>query len=358
MDFGFVKNFFKKQPTVADVLAALKRFSGDQKTMADISAKARAYFGTDWRFNLEMYVNSMPAADKEFYAPLVSNMLVFDRSLSLWLSATRIVKGTGSLSPDVMKSMPEYEKYLPKFGIEGVRLLERFKKKLGMDATTAIPPRPAVSEPTSAPEEVDVSANSVSGKILKKVSRDDLQEGVFTKALSKDGETEPIDQSGPGLDSKVQSEPRPEPSEVVPEEHSPLTEPGDMIPPAPAADKDWEIGNFLRVHSFLSASREVMSSIVVEGKYKLLEDYPHYGFILDAIRYMISAGKKILAEKSDVKIGEYFKGGRKELESLMEFYKSEEAAQIADPAAVRGGDDDEATLGYVRVNKGGAKKPK
>ena len=353
MKLDSIIDMFRKKPGVADVLSALERFAGDQKTLADLGAAAGAFFGSGWRFNLEMYVGSMPAADRERYAPLVERALAFDRALALWLSATRIVKGAKSLSPEVIKDLPEYEEYLPRFGIEGARLLERLKRTLGLARTPAARDGSETAAPAPAPE-----------KILKKVSREDLEGGVFARnpaagsapapgtaapAAKPDAKTpEPVRRAEPEPNS-ARAEPGPEPAAA---DSAPAP-----IPEAPAplgSGGDWDIENFLRVQNFLASSREVMSAVVLDGGYKSLEDYPHYGFILDALRGIVASGEKILSSKSDAAISGYFGGGRKELEDLLDFHRRQVEAEIVPDSAA----ETEAAQGYVRVNAAAAKKPK
>ncbi|MDR1477017.1 MAG: hypothetical protein LBI17_02720 [Rickettsiales bacterium] len=344
MDFGFLRNIFRKKPTIADVLAALESFSPDQKSLARLSAVSVAAFGSGWRFNLEMYVSSLPAADREKYAPLVKNALSFDRALALWVSATQIVNGAKSLSPAVVRDVPEYEEYLPKFGIEGSRLLEKFRKIIGMKSATA--------------KASDVPA---SGKILTKVSRGDLEEGVFDKNAKTQGpaSAEPSEPAPPES-GNASEPPEKEPDNAAESKSSRARRLSGTGPEAAAGPEpdDWEIGNFLRVREFLSTSREIMSAIVLDGKYKSLEDYPHYGFVLDAIRYLVSSGERILASKKDDDLARYFAGGRKEFEDMVEFYRNQETSEMAAPPESGSRKDDEASLGYVRVNQGGAAKVK
>ena len=94
---------------------------------------------------------------------------------------------------------------------------------------------------------------------------------------------------------------------------------------------DWLLKNFVKVHNFLSNSREVMSAISLYKNAQSLEEYPYYGFILDTIDYMIEQGEKILNDKSDAEIFEYFPNGRKEVKDLISSYKEQKNNEIIIP---------------------------
>ena len=123
------QKLFKKKINIQDVLASLENFSNDVKSLNNVVDVSSKFFGKNWKFNLEMYINSMPIEDNQKYLPLFFNVLNFEKALNLWISAQQVLKGAKSLSSSMLKDMPEYEEFLPKFGIEGVRLLEKFKDK-------------------------------------------------------------------------------------------------------------------------------------------------------------------------------------------------------------------------------------
>ena len=132
------KKFLKKKVSIQDVLSSLETFSNDTKSLNEISLLASSFFGSNWKFNLEMYISTMPEKEKEKYLPLIRNILTFDRAVSLWIMAQQVLKGAKPLTSDVMKNIEEYEEYLPKFGVEGVRLLEKLKEKFNLSDDTIV----------------------------------------------------------------------------------------------------------------------------------------------------------------------------------------------------------------------------
>ena len=299
---SFFQKFFQKKITIQDVLLSLENFSNDVKSLNNVSQISSEFFGVNWKFNLEMYINTMPKDDKEKYLSLFYNVLTFDKALGLWTSAQQVLKGAKTLSADMIKDIGEYEEYLPKFGVEGVRLLERFKEKFNfpnvitpkdeniVEDTKKVEDVVDVKENESEPEtekvevQEDVKIAPVSSKILHKVSVKDLEEGVFCKFPREE---------------KTFEEEKVEP--IVNN----------------SRDDDWELKNFKMVHNFVSQVREVMSAISLFKNAQSLEEYPYYGFVIDTIDYLIAQGNKILSIKSNEEIEKYFPAGAKEVKVVM-----------------------------------------
>ena len=137
---NFFKKFFaKKETSLQDVFNALDKFDNDIKTLREFSETAFDYFGNNWKFNLEMYISSLPQEDKEIYREKFQNVMEYEKDLSIWTSGLQIVKGVKPVSAELLKSMPEYKTYLAKFGIEGERLFEKLNSMfdvLGDDKTS------------------------------------------------------------------------------------------------------------------------------------------------------------------------------------------------------------------------------
>lgn len=123
---NFFKKLFKKDEiNLQDVFNALDNFDNDIKSLREFSEIAFRYFGNNWKFNLEMYISSLPDAEKNKYLSEFKNVMEYEKALSIWTSALQIVKGVKPVSAELLKSMPEYKTYLSKFGIEGERLFEK-----------------------------------------------------------------------------------------------------------------------------------------------------------------------------------------------------------------------------------------
>ena len=328
------QKLFKKKINIQDVLASLENFSNDVKSLNNVVDVSSKFFGKNWKFNLEMYINSMPIEDNQKYLPLFFNVLNFEKALNLWISAQQVLKGAKSLSSSMLKDMPEYEEFLPKFGIEGVRLLEKFKEQFNIQNITDENKDSGVDEKNHQAhindEDVEndekeenitqPSAPLNNQHILKKVSAQDLEEGVFSKIKGEADAVMENENSNQKDEVKVNIE----------EDIKSNQKEVDINNIDIKSDKDWDIQNFLRVHNFLSQSREIMSAISL-FKNVSLENYHYYGFIIDVIDYLLSQGNKILSSKSDEIISLYFKNGREELISLMDFYKKQRDSEIVMP---------------------------
>ena len=59
----FKKLFHKKEIKLQDVFDALDSFDNDVKTLQNFSEIAYQYFGNSWKFNLEMYISSLPVSN-------------------------------------------------------------------------------------------------------------------------------------------------------------------------------------------------------------------------------------------------------------------------------------------------------
>lgn len=341
----FFDKFFKKKISIADVLSSLQHFSNDVKSLNDFVSVASSYFGSNWKFNLELYINSLPQIERDKYFPLFDNLLNFETALRLWTSAQQVLKGAKPLNADIINDLPEYEKFLPKFGIEGVRLLEKFKAQFdisipknnnqvserieqisSVDDVQDLKENQSILKQSSDEISSDQALDEISPApsapfnnqhILKKVSSDELEQGVFSK-IKNQADTELNISSSNLNDVKVSNE---DLEKNVPED--------DLEKDFP--DDDWDLKNFLKIHIFLSKSREIMSAICLFKNVSSLENYPYYGFILDVIDYIIVQGEKILSSKSEDLINVYFKNGKKELSDLIDFYKKQKEDEMLIP---------------------------
>lgn len=391
---GVLKDFFKHKTTIHDVLSSLDSFSNDVKSLNIFRGNALSYFGTNWKFNLEMYISSLSNTDRAKYYELFKNVLDYEKALNIWTSAMQIVNSSKSVSADILKNMSEYKLYLLKFGIEGKRLYEKLATQLGIpengDDEKITPPvvRDVVKEnkPSEIIEDkkVEPETTAVATSIQKGT---DIKPTTITKETVKDKTEEPVqnadddeDEKEPvddDIDNPANNEYRqklrqkilqkvhdiellnnknnnaekpaePSDEEGKTEGQKPEADSVNVSKPAPKVNKtvntpssqphddgtqnsDWDIKNFKRIEDFLSNSREIMSAICLYKNVPSLEEYKYYGFIIDTIDYLIERGNKILSEKSDDVLDMAFDGGRQGLKNIIASYEGQKTDEIVLP---------------------------
>ena len=372
---GFFKKLFhKKDIGLQDVFDALDNFSNDVKTLQNFSEVAYQYFGSGWKFNLEMYISSLPLADKEKYLSEFKQVMDYEKALSVWTSALQIVKGVKPVSAEVLKSMPEYKEYLSKFGIEGERLFEKLNSVFDIrkDIPSSLPSSDSTietlndesKESEEITEENDISV--VDNKIDVDEKEDAVEEIVVKEEIDSDKleddsfENSPVssdnkeyhkklkqrilekvrdielrkkttnnDTSGNDVNENI-SENNEKVAEIKEKNEKTIKKSNidDNKSSNNEENIDWILKNFIKINDFLSESRKIMSAISIYKKASNLEEYKNYGFIIDVIDYLIDKGNEILSTKSDEEIEKVFSGGRNELISIIDSYKSEKNNEI------------------------------
>ena len=386
---GVLKDFFKHKTTIHDVLSSLDSFSNDVKSLNIFRGNALSYFGTNWKFNLEMYISSLSNTDRAKYYELFKNVLDYEKALNIWTSAMQIVNSSKSVSADILKNMSEYKLYLLKFGIEGKRLYEKLATQLGIpekdDDEKITPPvaRDEVRDDTQSEiiedekaepentiqEDADIEPATITNEMVKDKTEEPVQ-----NADDDEDEKEPVDDD---IDNPANNEYRQKlrqkilqkvhdiellnneknnaekPAEPSDEEkktvgQKPEADSVNVSRPAPKVNKivnipstqpdsgdtqnsDWDIQNFKRIEDFLSNSREIMSAICLYKNVPSLEEYKYYGFIIDTIDYLIERGNKILSEKSDDVLDMAFDGGRQGLKNIIASYEGQKTDEIVLP---------------------------
>ena len=372
-------NFFKKlfnndQVNLQDVFNSLNAFDNDIKTLRTFSETAYQYFGNNWKFNLEMYISSLPQQEKEIYLTKFKNVMEYEKALSIWTSALQIVKGVKPVSAELLKSMPEYQTYLSKFGIEGERLFEKLNSMFDVAKKDSI--TPVQDTPSFDSEEMNTIPNNEVAVETEPVSTSDT-EVVVEEAVETEPEPspEPVSEIVLEQTSAPQSEETEEEDEDVDEEvdaNVSLTEENQkyrtqlkerilqkvrdieqrkqVLKEELSVEKsvetkktkkqrqsieevntDWILNNFKKISEFLSNSREIMSAISIYKNAQSVEEYKNYGFILDILDYLIEKGEEILSEKTDEEIEKVFSGGRVELSNLISSYKNERNSEVIIP---------------------------
>ncbi len=327
---GFFTKKIKKQITIQDVFSSLENFSNDVKTLNGFKDIVESYFGVNWKFNLEVYISSLEKADKEKYFDLLKQVFEYEKGLKVWTSAMQIVQGNQPVSSDVLKNINIYKEYLSKFGIEGDRLFKKLNDLVDVNMpSTTIPSKILERVEIKTKEKiVDPLASSNNQEIEKKVEDNEIED--VKKNIEKTPEQENYTQK---LKEKILQKVQDiEARKLKQKEDIPDKEKNHNknIKNDIATDSsdEWIFKNFMKVHAFLSQSREVMSAISIYKNAQSLEDYPYYGFIIDTIDYIISQGEKILSEKTDSQIEQYFPKGRNELKDILEFYKEQQNDEI------------------------------
>lgn len=388
---GVLKDFFKHKTTIHDVLSSLDSFSNDVKSLNIFRSNALSYFGTNWKFNLEMYISSLSNTDRAKYYELFKNALDYEKALNIWTSAMQIVNSSKSVSADILKNMSEYKLYLLKFGIEGKRLYEKLATQLGIPEngddekitppvvrdvarddtqseiiedekaepeTTAVPdtikeyvdvePAPTTNETvedkTEEPvqitddekepvdDDIDNPANNeyrqkLRQKILQKVHDIEL---LNNKNNNTEKPAEPSDEEGKTVGQKPEAD-SVNVSKPAPKVNKTVNTPSPQPHNDGTQNSDWDIQNFKRIEDFLSNSREIMSAICLYKNVPSLEEYKYYGFIIDTIDYLIERGNKILSEKSDDVLDMAFDGGRQGLKNIIASYEGQKTDEIVLP---------------------------
>ncbi len=432
---AFLKNILKGKTTAEDVLDSLSNFSNDTQTLSDFQSKALEYFGSNWKFNVELYISSLPEGSKENYLILLRNLFEYEKAINIWTTAQQIVQGSIAVTAQTVKDFPEYESYLEKFGAEGIALIRKLENILAI--THHISYAKNIEAPTASDNSIQenetVNSASVNNQasfqenvkedktqVQDKAEEDFLKQEVVQPqtVIENVKEAEPqapaeemvVESSADTqvsaqevVPSQVQEVIQPQaPAEnLLPEEElvqpqtviktastetpTPLsvfekikasisqdanknelastpaqeyvsetsdnkfaseiseikTEPTETIAPIKAkepvsnipdnnvsSDTSWNLASFLKIHNFLSQSREVLSAISLYKNAPSIEEYPNYGFIIDTIDYMINKGNLILQSASQEDISKYFKGGKSELQNIITQYKSQREVEI------------------------------
>ncbi len=81
----------------------------------------------------------------------------------------------------------------------------------------------------------------------------------------------------------------------------------------------WQIEHFKKVVNYIDDSRKILAMICIEKNNTALEDYEHYGFLIDVIDHAIVIGKAFLQEEDSV-IKSI--GGKKELDDTLKKLKA------------------------------------
>lgn len=305
---GIFSNFIKNRNSIADVLQSLDNFKVDQPSFEAVKKYSSAFFGDNWKFNLEMYISSLPKNDRAKYYEIFKMVVEYETALNYWNRALKITNYTAGVSRDDLIEAGLYKKYLSKFGVEGTRLYQKLEKFLSVNEKNDDVVEPKVQKSVSnissdyneklqdtikkQVEKVENSLNTIKKEILKS---SDKKDNNFTATLTE-----------------VISEP------VVKKQEKKTNKKDEAIK---QKNKDWDIQNFYQIHEFMPILRNVMAVISLYKQASAIEDYNGYVFLNDVLDYLVYEGEKILSKITDEDI-------KKDLLKIIEQYKQEKLNEI------------------------------
>ncbi|MHA1550096.1 MAG: hypothetical protein ACTSXV_01420 [Alphaproteobacteria bacterium] len=80
----------------------------------------------------------------------------------------------------------------------------------------------------------------------------------------------------------------------------------------------WQVNHFKKVVDYLDLSRNLLAMICVDKEDVKLENYKHYGFLIDIVDHLLVLGEKFLKEKKSILEP---LGGKEKLSELLETLK-------------------------------------
>ena len=307
---GVFSNFIKKRSSIGDVLQSLDNFKVDQPSFEAVKMHSVAFFGDNWKFNLEMYISSLSKNDRARYYEIFKTVVEYETALSYWNRALKITNYTVGVSRDDLIESGLYKKYLSKFGVEGTRLYQKLEKFLSVnekiendanqqaikDTDVSFPDNENLQDKIKKQvEKVESSVDSIAKKILKSSDK----KGVNFTASLTEVITEPVEEK------KIEKQ-------DVKVERNKLTQ---------QKDKNWDVNNFYQIHKFMPTLRSIMSAISLYKKSSAIEEYNGYVFLNDTLDYLINEGEKILSKITDEK-------EKNNLLAIIENYKQEKLNEV------------------------------
>ena len=103
-------------------MESLDNFKADTTSFKTFKTAASSYFGNNWKFNLEMHISSLPQNERAKYYLIFKNAIEYETATNYWASAVQLISFKKAVSTEDLKNLPNYEKYLSKFGTEGKKL--------------------------------------------------------------------------------------------------------------------------------------------------------------------------------------------------------------------------------------------
>ncbi len=348
---GIFSNFVKNRSSILNVLQALDNFKADLPSFEAVKKHSIAFFGENWKFNLEMYIASLPQNDRAKYYEIFKMVVEYEQATNYWNRAVKITNYTIGVSRDDLIEAGLYKKHLSKFGVEGIRLYQKLEKFLHINETSNVG-KPEINEIVAdIPSDYATRLKNIIKQQVEKVSDsvNTIKKGVeakksvnkkdtnFVATLNEVIDEEPVIQKkskteniatlnevineGPVIQKKVKKENIATLDEVInePKVVANVKE-KKVIKPSQPKSKDWDVASFYQIHEFMPTIRNIMAVISIYKK-SSIEEYNGYVFLNDVIDYLINEGEKILLKTTDEDM-------KKKLIKVINQYKEEKLNEV------------------------------
>ena len=379
---GVLTKFFSHKSSLADVMRALDNFAGDTKTLTELQTKAKSYFGSNWKFNLEMHISSLTQNERAHYYEIFKRASEYEMGVAYWASAVQLTSYLKPISKEDLCDLDKYKKYLPKFGIEGNRLyqklselfaitkheeqnkekIEKYYYKYDSDKTEVVDNKK--QDTKTKTKDIKDYVNKVRENVLNQVDKitDDLDSNneVFTDEgktelssdLSEkenyydnlsDADIENTTTSAKSISFKIDTstddiihitENIAESDEKTNLDSNTLNENSiNQITQKSTPEKtenkkqndiNWYINSFNTMHKFMPELRLIMSAVSLHKKAKSLEKYRGYAFLIDTLDCLIDRGEYIMQNAKNEKTLSVTK-------QLLDYYKKQKNDEIVMP---------------------------
>lgn len=312
--------------SIKDVMESLDNFKADTTSFKTFKTAASSYFGNNWKFNLEMHISSLPQNERAKYYLIFKNAIEYETATNYWASAVQLISLKKAVSTEDLKNLPNYEKYLSKFGTEGKKLYIKLKELFGVsknEGSTSV--KSDIGIKTIPQEQIIQKQESVLSS-PKEISSSGINEEEYKKQIQKQIE-EKLKILNKGATGSIPSVAKP----IKQPTSSSNVTPADLAKnkiATPTNEIEWILNNFIRVKKSLPVFRDIMSAISLYKKAKSLEEYRGYIFLIDTLDYLIEQGKKILKSVPPEYLTNYFEGGVTELKQIITKYEDEKSKEM------------------------------
>jgi len=297
------------------LLSLLLGFKPEFAHLAELEKAAMRIYGENWQEALNRDIIAMPARERDEYLPRWKVALAYEGAVKLWRRAEQVLGGSLPASMEAVGDIGKYDAALPRFGKLGEQMLIRLRLKLGLSPA----PGTAYREDAPAPLAPITPSQSARIQAIKKPAASSpvtpAKAGVQTTKKIKIKKTVLARKQKERASTAPASRTKAPANFSQPEasNHSPLR--GSHLVGAQQIGRGEEAAKrtlrtsfsenpeeaiFERLEEFVAESREVMAMLVLDGKHGSLEEYPYYGFIVDATRALAEKAEALgLHEKAD-----------------------------------------------------------
>ncbi len=318
---GIFTNFIKNRSSIANVLEALDNFKMDQPSFDLVKKHSVAFFGDNWKFNLEMYIASLPQNDRAKYYAILKTAMEYEKALDYWNRALKITNYTLGVSRDDLIEAGMYKKYLSKFGVEGTRLYQKLEKFLSVDKVPESNVDDIKKTDVSVPSDYSEKLKEIIKKQVEKVS--DSVEIIKEKSSKIQPGKDAVKNGGfvATLNEVIEEPKVVKQKEIKTEKNEIIKTPADKNKSVSKKSDNWGIENFYQVHEFMPMLRSVMAAVSIYKKSPSIEEYKGYVFLNDAIDYLIDVGTNIMEKTTDENM-------KKKLSAIVNQYSQEKLNEV------------------------------